>query len=143
VQRHILHAIIVFLTLSGSASAALKPLRGTLELACKQQRFKANGELATIFFRTTADIANISGVVEKYKAGRQVSKEFQPLFDFSWSQSAKGVETACVQIKGDTGDNLNGRYLLRVIVMKNNPAKFINDAIIGEPLEDILYESAK
>lgn len=136
--------IVLFLTLNSShASAALKPLRGTLELACKQLRIKTSGERSTIYFRTIADMAKITTAVKKYEAGYPVSKNFQQLFDLSWSTAAKGIETECVQIKGDTDDDFSGRYLLRVVTMKHRKAKFFHDAATGNSLDDILFGSVK
>jgi hypothetical protein len=135
--------ITLFLTLMGDASAAIKPLPGTFELACRQLRIKTSGERSTIYFRTTADMVNIKSAIEKYKAGFPVPKGFQPFFDLSWSKAAKRMETECVQVTGDTGDGFSGRYLLRIITMQNNYAKYYDGSIGGDSLDDILYESVK
>ena len=137
-MKYLIISIFILLTLSSSAWPALKPLPGALDIACRQFRIKANGEKSTVYFRTTADMSKIKKNIELYNTGLPVSKGFMPLFDLSWSVTAKSIVSECVQVRGDSGD-FSGQYLLRVILTQKNKASFISDSIIGEALDDILY----
>ena len=141
-MRRVLFAITAVLALAGHASAALKPLAGTLELACRQVRLDSGGKRTTVYFRTTANMRDTGKVVKMYNTGSPVPPGFKPIFNLLWSATAQEAETACVQVKGDS-DDFSGRYLLRIITVRNNGATFFNDTIGGELLDDILYESAK
>jgi len=141
-MRRVLFAITAVLALAGHASAALKPLAGTLELACRQVRLDSGGKRATVYFRTTANMRDTGKVVKMYNAGSPVPPGFKPIFNLLWSATAQEAETACVQVKGDS-DDFSGRYLLRVVTVRNKGATYFNDTIEGELLDDILYESAK
>ena len=135
-------SILVLITFINSAGAALKPLPGTLEIACRQFRIKTSGERSTHYFRTTADMSKIKTAIENYKTGAAAPKGLQPLFDLSWSMAAKVSVSDCVQIRGDTSD-FSGQYLLRVITMQNGKASFISDVVKGEALDEILYGAAR
>ena len=138
----VLLATATVMALAGYASAALKPLAGTLELACRQARLDSDGTRTTIYFRTIANMRDTGKVVKMYNAGSPVPPGFKPIFNLSWSATAQEAETACVQVKGDS-DDFSGRYLLRVVTARNKAATFFCDSIGGELLDDILYESAR
>ncbi len=141
-MKRVLCAIATVLALAGHASAALKPLAGTLELACRQIRLDSSGKRTTVYFRTIANMRDIGKAVRTYNAGSPVPPGFKPLFNLLWSATAQEAETACVQVKGDS-DDFSGRYLLRVVTARNKDAKFFDDTVKGELLDDILYESPR